>query len=368
MTDNLNNLFGTNFSSDDIIDKKRLEKNIDNIADKNDNEESETSIGSKIFSGILILATVIFSIIFTVLITSNLSFLITCGRVLTTIGKDGKKRTFNDLWFPSYYFYQENNQTYPFCQGLKLDQNGYLKGSEKILNGISFSSGLPIEKYKFDFLTWFTRLQAGMTEGIIKTFMEIIIDFFNYFKAVSEKTNVINNARILDLLQIIEYIMPNNPYYRNLILFIIGIPLILGIVLLSVFSSSFVYIYNLLTTSLPFNLLYLVFLSLILLIVVNFFFPFIFLIPFEVIFFPITSIVYTSLLPIAFIALIIILTSYNSLIYNIITMIKLMFVGYFAGGYKAISKNAQENKNMYMFFIGLILILTLIISLITAII
>ena len=89
-----------------------------------------------------------------------------------------------------------------------------------------------------------------MAEGIIKTIMDIIIDFFNYFKAVSEKTTVINNARILDLLQIIEYIMPNNAYYRNLILFIIGIPLILGIVLLSGFSSSFVYIYNLLTTSL----------------------------------------------------------------------------------------------------------------------
>jgi len=77
MKDTLNNLFGNNSNGDDIIDKKRLEKNIDNIADKNDNEESETSIGSKIFSGILILATVIFSIIFTVLITSNLSFLIT---------------------------------------------------------------------------------------------------------------------------------------------------------------------------------------------------------------------------------------------------------------------------------------------------
>ena len=45
------------------------------------------------------------------------------------------------------------------------------------------------EKYKFDFLTWFTRLQAGMAEGIIKTIMDIIIDLFNYFKAVSEKTN-----------------------------------------------------------------------------------------------------------------------------------------------------------------------------------
>ena len=29
MTDNLNNLFGSNFSSDDIIDKKRLEKIIE---------------------------------------------------------------------------------------------------------------------------------------------------------------------------------------------------------------------------------------------------------------------------------------------------------------------------------------------------
>jgi hypothetical protein len=362
MTDTLNNLFASTVSQDNIIDKKRLEKNIDknNKNDKNDNKENESSIGSRILTGILILATVIFCIIFIVLITSNLSFLITCGRVLTAVGKDGKKRTFNDLWFPSYYFYQENNITYPFCQGLKLDQNGYLKGGEKLLNGISFSTGLPIEKYKFDFFTWFTRLQAGMAEGIIKTFMEIIIDFFNYFKAVSEKTTVINNARILDLLQIIEYIIPKNSYYRNLILFIIGLPLMLGIVLLSGFSSSFVYIYNLLTTSIPFNLLYLLFLSLILIIVVNFFFPFIFLIPFEVIFFPITGIVYASLLPIAFISVIILLTSYSSLIYNIITMLKLMFIGYFAGGYKAISKNAQENKNMYMFFVGLILIITLI--------
>lgn len=360
MKDTLNNLFGNNSNLDDIIDKKRLEKNIDNISDKNDTQENGTSIGSRILSGILILATVIFSIIFTVLITSNLSFLITCGRVLTTIGKDGKKRNFNDLWFPSYYFYEENNKTYPFCQGLKLDQTGYLKGREKILNGFSFSSGLPIEKYKFDFLTWFIRLYADMSEGIIKTFMEIIIDFFNYFKAVSEKTVVINNARILDLLQIIEYIMPNEPFYRNLILFVIGIPLIIGIILLSGFSSSFVYIYNLLTTRLPFNLLYLGFLSLILLIVINFFFPFIFLIPLQVIFFPISSFVYSCLLPIAFIAIIILLTSYNSLIYNIIVIIKLMFVGYFAGGYKAISKNAQENKNMYIIFVIIILILTLI--------
>ncbi len=94
MTDTLNNIFGNNSNVDDIIDKKRLEKNIDNIPDKNDTEENESSIGSRILSGILILATVIFSIIFTVLITSNLSFLITCGRVLTTIGKDGKKSYF----------------------------------------------------------------------------------------------------------------------------------------------------------------------------------------------------------------------------------------------------------------------------------
>ena len=57
-----------------------------------------------------------------------------------------RKRTFNDLWFPSYYFYQENKEVYPFCQGLKLDQNGYLKGREKIFNGFSFSTGLPMGK------------------------------------------------------------------------------------------------------------------------------------------------------------------------------------------------------------------------------
>ena len=93
MTDNLNNLFGSNFSSDDIIDKKRLEKNIDNIPDNNDTQEDESSVGGRILSGMMFLAIVIFSIIFTVLITSNLSFLITCGRSLTAIGKDGKKRT-----------------------------------------------------------------------------------------------------------------------------------------------------------------------------------------------------------------------------------------------------------------------------------
>ena len=54
-----------------------------------------------------------------------MSFLITCGRSLTAVGKDGKKRTFNDIWFPSYYFYQENKEVYPFCQGLKLNQNGF---------------------------------------------------------------------------------------------------------------------------------------------------------------------------------------------------------------------------------------------------
>ena len=41
MTDTLNNLFGNNLNVDDIIDKKRLEKNIDNIPDKNDTEENE---------------------------------------------------------------------------------------------------------------------------------------------------------------------------------------------------------------------------------------------------------------------------------------------------------------------------------------
>jgi hypothetical protein len=59
---NLNNIFGNNLDLDDIIDKKRLEKNIDNIPSKNDTEENESSIGSRILSGILILATVIFSI------------------------------------------------------------------------------------------------------------------------------------------------------------------------------------------------------------------------------------------------------------------------------------------------------------------
>ena len=37
-----------------------------------------------------------------------------------------------------------------------------------------------------------------------------------------------------------------------------------------------------------------------------------------------------------------------------------MFAGYLAGGYKAISKNAQENKKMYMFIVGLTLLLSII--------
>jgi hypothetical protein len=342
MTDNLNNLFGSNFSSDDIIDKKRLEKNIDNISDKNDTQEDESSVGGRILSGIMFLAIVIFSIIFTVLITSNLSFLITCGGSLTAIGKDGKKRTFNDIWFPSYYFYQENKEAYPFCQGLKLNQNGFF-------NGFKFSSGLPWEKYSFDFLSWITRLEMG-----------VISDFVNYLMAVSKKTNIINNARIIDLLQIIEFIMPNDPFYRNLILLIIGIPLIFGIIILSGFSSTFVYIYNLLTTDFPTNLIYLSFLSFMMLLIVNFFFPFIFLIPFEIFFFPITTIVYTWLLPVSFVILLFIFAFYNSLVFNVVTLFKLMFVGYLAGGYKAISKNAQENKKMYMFFVGLTLLLSII--------
>jgi len=342
MTDNLNNLFGSNFSSDDIIDKKRLEKNIDNIPDKNDTEDNERSVGGRILSGIMFLAIVIFSIIFTLLITSNLSFLITCGRSLTTIGKDGKRRTFNDLWFPSYYFYQENKENYPFCQGLKLNQNGFF-------NGFKVSSGLPLEKYNFDFLSWITRMEMG-----------VISDFVNYMMAVSNKTNIINNARIIDLLQIIEFIMPNNPYYRNLILLVIGIPLIIGIIILSGFSSTFVYIYNLLTTQFPTNLIYLIFLSFMMILVVNFFFPFIFLIPFEILLLPLTTIVYSWLLPLSFILLVFILAFYNSLIFNTLTLVKLMFAGYLAGGYKAISKNAQENKKMYMFFVGLTLLLSII--------
>lgn len=342
MTDNLNNLFGSNFSSDDIIDKKRLEKNIDNIPDKNDTQEDESSVGGRILSGMIFLAIVIFLIIFTVLITSNLSFLITCGGSLTAVGKDGKKRTFNDIWFPSYYFYQENKEAYPFCQGLKLNQNGFF-------NGFKFSSGLPWEKYNFDFLSWITRMELGL-----------ISDFVNYMMAVSKKTNIINNARIIDLLQIIEFVMPNNPFYRNLILLIIGLPLIFGIIILSGLSSTFVYIYNLLTTDFPTNLIYLSFLSFMMLLIVNFFFPFIFLIPFEIFFFPITTIVYTWLLPVSFVILLFIFAFYNSLLFNAVTLFKLMFAGYLAGGYKAISKNAQENKKMYMFFVGLTLLLSII--------
>lgn len=342
MTDNLNNLFGSNFSSDDIIDKKRLEKNIDNILDNNDTQEDQRSLGGRILSGIKFLAIVIFSIIFMVLITSNLSFLITCGRSLTAVGTDGKKRTFNDIWFPSYYFYQENKEAYPFCQGLKLNQNGFF-------NGFKFFSGLPWEKYNFDFLSWITRMELGL-----------ISDFANYMVAVSKKTSVINNARIIDLLQIIEFIMPNNPFYRNLILFIIGIPLIYGIIILSGLSSTFVYIYNLLTTDFPFNLIYLSFLSYMMLLIGNFFFPFIFLIPFEILFLPITTIVYILLIPVSFVILLFIFAFYNSLLYNIVTLFKLMFVGYLAGGYKAISKNAQENKKMYMFLVGLTLLLSII--------
>jgi hypothetical protein len=289
----------------------------------------------------MFLAIVIFLIIFTVLITSNLSFLITCGRSLTVVGKDGKKRTFNDIWFPSYYFYQENKEVYPFCQGLKLNQNGFF-------NGFKFS-GLPWEKYNFDFLSWITRMELGL-----------ISDFVNYMIAVSKKSTVINNARVIDLLQIIEFVMPNNPFYRNLILLIIGIPLIYGIIILSGISSSFVYIYNLLTTDFPTNLIYLSFLSFMMLLIVNFFFPFIFLIPFEIFFFPITTIMYSWLLPVSFVILLFILAFYNSLLFNSLTLFKLMFAGYLAGGYKAISKNAQENKKMYMFFVGLTLILSII--------
>lgn len=342
MTDTLNNLFGSNFSSDDIIDKKRLEKNIDNIPDNNDTQEDESSVGGRILSGMIFLAIVIFLIIFTVLITSNLSFLITCGGSLTSVGKDGKKRTFNDIWFPSYYFYQENKEAYPFCQGLKLNQNGFF-------NGFKFSSGLPWEKYNFDFLSWITRMELGL-----------ISDFVNYMMAVSKKTNIINNARIIDLLQIIEFVMPNNPFYRNLILLIIGLPLIFGIIILSGLSSTFVYIYNLLTTDFPTNLIYLSFLSFMMLLIVNFFFPFIFLIPFEIFFFPITTIVYTWLLPVSFVILLFIFAFYNSLLFNAVTLFKLMFAGYLAGGYKAISKNAQENKKMYMFIVGLTLLLSII--------
>ena len=341
MTDNLNNLFGTNFSSDDIIDKKRLEKNIDNISNNNDTQKDESSLGKRILSSIMFLATVIFLIIFTILITSNLSFLITCGRSLTAVGKDGKKRTFNDIWFPSYYFYQENKEVYPFCQGLKLNQNGFFNGFKL--------SALPLEKYNFDFLSWITRMELGL-----------ISDFVNYMIAVSKKSTVINNARVIDLLQIIEFVMPNNPFYRNLILLIMGIPLIFGIIILSGISSSFVYIYNLLTTDFPDNLIYLSFLSFMMLLIVNFFFPFIFLIPLEILFFPITSIVYSWLLPVSFIILLFIFSFYNSLLFNSLTLFKLMFVGYLAGGYKAISKNAQENKKMYMFFVGLTLILSII--------
>jgi len=342
MRDTLNNLFGNNSNIDDIIDKKRLEKNIDNIQNKNDTEENENSVGKRILSGAMFLAIVIFSIIFTVLITSNLSFLITCGRSLTVVGKDGKKRTFNDLWFPSYYFYQENEEVYPFCQGLKLNQNGFF-------NGFKLSSGLPLEKYNFDFLSWITRLEMG-----------VISDFISYLMAVYKKTNVISNARIIDLLQIIEFIMPKNAFYRNLILLIIGLPLIFGIIILSGLSSTFIYIYNLLTTEFPTNLIYLSFLSFIMLLIFNFFFPFLFLIPFEIVFFPITTIVYSWLLPVSLIILIFILASYNSLLFNTIVLVKLMFAGYLAGGYKAISKNAQENKNLYMFLVGLTLIVSII--------
>lgn len=383
MTDNFNfnNIFGDNNKNDknnlDIIDKKRQEKNIKSESPNNKSKNSKNNIngtsdtankdtgngnniGSKVLTGIMILTTVIFSLLFIILITSNLSFLITCGRVLTTIGKDGKKRTFNDIWFPSYYFYQENTESYPFCDGLKMDDKGYLKGRKAFFSGKTFSTGLPIEKYKFDFLSWFTRMEMSAASGIGKTFFNIVTDFFNYFNAVGAKTTIINNARVQDLLQIIEYIIPNNPYYRNLILFLIGVPLMFGIIFLSGVSSAFVYLYNLLTTNFPYNLIYLLGLSGLLLIICNFFFPFIFFIPLEVIFFPVTGIIYASLLPLAFVFLIILLSSANSLFYNIKTMLKLMFLGYFVGGYKAISKNAQENRNIYMFFVGLILLGTLI--------
>lgn len=345
MTDYSNNIFGNYLNSknnlDDIIDKKRLEKNMDTFY-KN-KKKKEKSTGQKILSGVMFLASVIFSIIIIIIITSNLSFLITCGRSLVAMGKDGKKRTFNDLWFPSYYFYQENDKEYPFCQGLKINQNGFLGGSKHF-------SGLPWDKYSFDFLSWFQRAELG-----------IISDFFNYLSAVSKKTNIINNARIVDLLQIIEYIMPNNAFYRNLILFFTGIPLIFGIILLSGIARIFIYIYNLLTTDYPYNLLYLSFFTIVKLIIINSFFPFIFFIPLEIIFFPITYFIYAIAFPIALIFLMITVASLNSMIFNLFALIKLMFVGYLAGGYKAISKNAQENKYIYMFMVGISLVISILI-------
>ena len=337
-----NNLFDNNFSLNDIIDKKRLEKNIDITVNNDDEKESEKSVGARILTSIMFLAQVIFLIIFIVLITSNLSFLITCGRTITAVGTDGKKRSFNDLWFPSYYFYQESEEINPLCQGLKLNPNGFFKG-------FKFSSGLPLQKYLFDFVTFSTSENFG-----------IIGRFVNYMLAVSKKTGVLINARIIDLLQIIGFFMPNDPFYRNLILFFIGIPLIFVIISLSTIATSIVYISNLLITDFPINILYLLFLSFVLLIMCNLLFPFIFLTPFELFFFPLTSIVYALLTPFSFVALLIIFSFFNSFLFNIITLIKLMFAGYLAGGYKAISKNAQENKKMYMFITGLTVLLSII--------
>lgn len=337
--------FNSNTETDNLIDKKKLEKGVKNISsDTPEKKERNDSIAGKIFSSILILAIMIFLFIFTILITSNLSFLITCGRILTTIDKEGKKKTFNDIWFPSYYFYQENPNMYPLCEGIKMNEKGFIKSGRG-----NFNVGLPIDKYIFDFFSWTTRTEIGL-----------LTDLLAFFNKVHKETTIINNARVQDLLQITEFIIPKDPYYRNLLLLIIGIPIIFIILILSGISSSFMYIYNLITTEFPYNFLYLIGLSILGIIIVNFFFPFIFMIPFEVLFFPITGIIYACLVPIALIFLIIGLSLISSLYFNIKTLLKLMFVGYFAGGYKAISKNAQENKKTYMMMVGLILILTLI--------
>ena len=279
-----------------------------------------------------------------ILITSNLSFLITCGRILTTIDSEGKKKTFNDIWFPSYSFYQENPNMYPLCQGIEMNKKGFIKTGRG-----GFNIGLPIDKYMFDFFSWTTRTEIGL-----------LTDLLAFFNKVHKETTIINNARVLDLLQITEFIIPKDAYYRNLLLLLIGIPIIFIILTLSSISSTFMYIYNLITTEFPYNFIYLTGISILSIIIINFFFPFIFMIPFEVLFLPITGIIYACLIPIAMIFLILGLSFLSSLFFNVKTLLKLMFVGYFAGGYKAISKNAQENKKTYLMMVGLILILTLI--------
>lgn len=357
MTDKINNLLGTNEDDDDIIDQKKIEKNMEVPGTYKKEDVDKPSVPGRIFNAIFTLAKIIFILLFVFLITSNFIFLVTCGRSIVNIGKDGKKRSFNDIWFPSYYFFEESDRNYPFCQDMKLGNNGMFKNRENFLRWFDFEISLPFSKYRFDFFTWWTAISKSW-------FYQLLQHYYRFFLAVINKTNVINNARILDLLQIIEYLMPLNPYFRNLLLFVIGIPLIFLILLLSSFSGTFVFLFNLHTTDTPYNWYYLIFMATAMLVILNLSFPMIFMVPFELLLFPITFIIYFGLIIFAIISMSTTMALAHSLLFNAHALLKLMFVGYFAGGYRAISRNAQENKHIYMFLVGLTLLITIILNVI----